>query len=210
MSNLEARKRYEWVDVMRFLGIFAIYVGHFGNSAGKLYPFVFKYHVPLFFLVSGFFAVRSESFSFLQSLKKRACNLLIPYFGFCIISIVVAILSGNLGAKLTLTYLIEALLGIRNTLAFAPALWFLPALFVVSVFYDAFYALLKRFSGFIIFMLIISIAMFVCTRTVFPALEVTIPTWFFNIDSAMYYFIYYMIGAAIFPFISKIKLYNIM
>ena len=39
--------RYEWVDVLRFLGIFAIYLGHFENKAGKLYSFVFSYHVSL-------------------------------------------------------------------------------------------------------------------------------------------------------------------
>ncbi|EII8191729.1 acyltransferase, partial [Shigella flexneri] len=43
------KTRHDWVDALKFLGIFAIYLGHLGLGAGKLYPFVFSYHVPLFF-----------------------------------------------------------------------------------------------------------------------------------------------------------------
>ena len=43
------RNRIEWVDICKFLGILAIYIGHFGTDAGDAYVFVFKYHVPLFF-----------------------------------------------------------------------------------------------------------------------------------------------------------------
>ncbi len=48
-------KRYDWVDVLKFLGIFYIFVGHFGWNSGKFYYFVFQFHVPLFFFASGFF-----------------------------------------------------------------------------------------------------------------------------------------------------------
>ena len=48
--------RIAWVDVFKFLGIWAIYIGHFGEAAGKVYPFVFTYHVPMFFFAAGFFA----------------------------------------------------------------------------------------------------------------------------------------------------------
>ena len=39
--NKKITQRYDWVDVLKFLGIFAIYLGHCGNIAGKLYPFVY-------------------------------------------------------------------------------------------------------------------------------------------------------------------------
>jgi len=47
-NKKDATYRYEWVDVLKALGIFSIYLGHFGKATGKLYPFVFEYHVPLF------------------------------------------------------------------------------------------------------------------------------------------------------------------
>ena len=53
-AQIQNDNRYNWIDTLRFLGIFAIYLGHFGNRAGKLYLFVFSYHVPLFFLYQVF------------------------------------------------------------------------------------------------------------------------------------------------------------
>ncbi|EEY5887906.1 acyltransferase, partial [Shigella sonnei] len=32
------KTRHDWVDALKFLGIFAIYLGHLGLGAGKLYP----------------------------------------------------------------------------------------------------------------------------------------------------------------------------
>lgn len=41
-------KRMEYLDIAKFIGIFCIYLGHFGNQAGNAYNFVFSFHVPLF------------------------------------------------------------------------------------------------------------------------------------------------------------------
>lgn len=54
LPEAQNNNRIAWVDALKFLGIFAIYVGHFGDSAGKLYLYVFTFHVQLFFFVSGF------------------------------------------------------------------------------------------------------------------------------------------------------------
>lgn len=47
------KNRINWVDIIKFFGIFTIYLGHFGEVAGLGYGFVYSHHVPLFFLVSG-------------------------------------------------------------------------------------------------------------------------------------------------------------
>ena len=57
------KTRHDWVDALKFLGIFAIYLGHLGLGAGKLYPFVFSYHVPLFFFAAGFFTIKKNDLS---------------------------------------------------------------------------------------------------------------------------------------------------
>ena len=46
-------KRVEWIDIAKFIGIFTIYLGHFGNDAGLAARFVFYFHVALFFFISG-------------------------------------------------------------------------------------------------------------------------------------------------------------
>lgn len=53
--SIEANKRIEWLDTLKLIVIFYIYLGHLGKDAGKLYPFVFSFHVPLFFFISGLF-----------------------------------------------------------------------------------------------------------------------------------------------------------
>ena len=45
--------RLDYIDMARGLGMLSIIIGHMGSSVVS--DFVFTYHVPLFFLISGFF-----------------------------------------------------------------------------------------------------------------------------------------------------------
>ena len=72
-SVSSSSKRLEWIDWMKALGIYLIVLGHFYSYGGK---FVYVFHVPLFFLISGFLC-KKES-------KRRAFwrkilyNLVVP------------------------------------------------------------------------------------------------------------------------------------
>ena len=46
-------RRLEYLDVLKFIGILFIYVGHYLSLTGLVYNFVFEFHVPLFFVLSG-------------------------------------------------------------------------------------------------------------------------------------------------------------
>ena len=46
-------KRIHWIDVARFLGIYFIFIGHFGDSAGYSFKYFYTFHVPMFFFLSG-------------------------------------------------------------------------------------------------------------------------------------------------------------
>lgn len=72
--------RVAWVDTLRFLGMLAVYIGHFGEIGGRLYQFVFIYHVPLFFFAAGFFARRDEPLPLMAWRYTR--RLLAPYIFF--------------------------------------------------------------------------------------------------------------------------------
>ena len=58
-NNKFLKERIKYLDIAKFIGIFCIYLGHFGEQAGYAYNFVFWFHVPLFFFLSGI----SETFS---------------------------------------------------------------------------------------------------------------------------------------------------
>ena len=66
--------------------MFCIIAGHFGIvSAGR---FVFTFHVPLFFLLSGYFL--STKVSFLPFMKQKARQLLVPYYVTGVVLLIVA------------------------------------------------------------------------------------------------------------------------
>ena len=188
-------KRIEWVDALKGLGIFAIYLGHNMGSAGRLYPFVFTYHVPLFFFVAGFFSDVKANESYWKYVLKQIKHLMIPYFGFVIISAIVFSLQSSRSFSLML---LQGLEGIRNQV-FAASLWFIPCIFVMSILYNLILRAVKR-KG---FALVCALGLWASTQLVFPLFKVTIPSWFWNVDSAMYYIIYYALGAVLFPFFKQ-------
>jgi fucose 4-O-acetylase-like acetyltransferase len=51
-------QRIAWVDNLKFLGIFAIYLGHFGTAAGFVYPFVFFISCSSVFLYFWIFCIK--------------------------------------------------------------------------------------------------------------------------------------------------------
>lgn len=191
-------QRIAWVDNLKFLGIFAIYLGHFGGAAGYAYPFVFLYHVPLFFFVSGFFALKNNNQTYMSYVIKKVKQLIIPYLFFSLLSIIILTLTNNSSVPEVKVMLKQMIFGVRNNL-FAGSLWFLPCLFIIEIGFEFLRRLLKNKY----FILIICTMLFVLAERYLPHRPIMTPKWFFNIDSALYYIVYYAIGAVTFPFIRK-------
>ncbi|HCW2846925.1 TPA: acyltransferase family protein [Escherichia coli] len=182
MSN----HRIEWVDTLKFLGMFYIYLGHIGPSAGKLYPFVFSFHVPLFFFISGLFYNRSyEIVSSMKIIKRSFIKIIIPYAVFSIIGIAVYAIKWNLPEQRIQEMLLNALMGIRNQVPIT-SLWFLPALFIVISYYTLFNLLLRNTA--VIF--IVSLVIYCLT----PIWGKQMPSVIFNMDSALHYLCYFSFG----------------
>jgi len=195
-----AKERIEWVDTLRGLGIIAIYVGHFGSHAGPLHMFVYAYHVPLFFFASGFFAKIKTEENLFQSIKRLFVRIMVPYIGFLVIAAIVYHLYNGYNVAWMVG---QGFFGIRNKL-FAGSLWFLPCMFVMASMYQVILRIVKRKE----YALIVAIILFVLTKTILPFNPGTQPSWFWNIDSALYYIVYYALGALIFPYIKKIRFNN--
>jgi fucose 4-O-acetylase-like acetyltransferase len=192
-GNAAFDKRIHWVDVLKFLGIFVIYLGHFGESAGKLYPFVYTYHVPLFFFISGFFAEPKKGETFFSFVKKKFRKLMIPYFVFVAFSLLMHAVQYDLAAGPLLFELQRYVFAVRNTLLHS-SLWFFSCLFTVSV--------LHR-----LILLITRSKWAVLAISMVPAcfLQIDRPAWFWNIDSALIYLVYYALGNICFSDIHKYR-----
>lgn len=197
---MEKTKRIEWIDILRFIGIFSIYLSHLGTQAGTFYTFGYLYQVPLFFFIAGSVENLSRTDnSFVEHFKKRFKGIMLPYFFFGLVSIVLIFLEGNANAGIIRQTAIQNLLGIRGQL-FAPALWFLPCIFVMGMIFFWLKKLVKNRW----LILIIGILLFLYSITLMPHRAIVTPSWFWNVDSAIFYFIYYAMGYALFPYIRKL------
>lgn len=137
MKAYERRIRY--IDLLKGIGIILMVLGHMHYSY-MFEKFVFGFHMPLFFCISGYLYKRPSSIK--TYFSKKVNSLLIPYFVFGLsYSFIVGVLYGRdafflgLGGvfyKTTYDMPIES------------ALWFLPAMFWVEIFYSAFDRLIVK------------------------------------------------------------------
>ena len=129
--------RVKYIDVARGFSMICIVCGHMNNP--RINQFVFTFHVPLFFLISGYFFKENEKWDIF--LKKKCKTLLIPYYLSCIVLAVSSAVfnelsyGGNDTKQLIIDWVKAALYGAGHSRAvpvdwkFIGALWFLWATF---------------------------------------------------------------------------------
>ena len=66
-----------WVDYAKFIGIFLMIFGHIINSHSRLYSFLYLFHMPLFFIISGYLYKKKST---KDNYLKLFYGLIVPYF----------------------------------------------------------------------------------------------------------------------------------
>lgn len=196
-------KRIEWIDIVKCFGIFAIYLGHFGQGAGFAYRFVFKYHVALFFFVSGCMSNFDNENNVVSYIKKKFKNILIPFWGFALLSVVLAAIINNSSIgniRNDFTCIIRGC--IRNTFL-AGSLWFLTCLFVMEIVFKIFKYLQKRYL-----LIFVSIICYLIANIVITPSPIVEPHMIYNIDSMLYYIIFFCLGYVFFPYIRNLLYFD--
>ena len=92
-TSNETVVRLTYMDIAKGIGILCVIAGHMGNSI--INKFVFSFHMPLFFLISGYFI--SSRNSSRTILIKRFKQLLPPYVFTCFAVIFISTIKGMLG-----------------------------------------------------------------------------------------------------------------
>ena len=193
------KERVQWIDVAKFLGIFAIYIGHIGGAAIPISLFVFYYHVPLFFFLSGCMSNYDKETNYGKFVLKKLKSILIPFFLFSFLALFVEVLYKGLPHESVTGYLLLISQGnIRNTF-FAASLWFLSCLFVVELVFK----LIKYLKHKWLILLLCIIVYFFTVLVVMTKLA-PVPSWPYNFDSALYYLIFYAIGYIAYPYILEL------
>ncbi len=178
------KKRVNYLDVMKLIGILFIFIGHYGDTAGYLYHFVFQFHVHLFFFISGCAENFNKEKNILCNAYKKFKSIMIPFYFFAIISIVFRVLLKNDSLSFVKESLIDIAHGCIRNEFFAYSLWFFSCLFIVSLIFS----LLKQLKKWYL-ILAFSIGLF----AIFYSGIITLPQYY-NIRSAFNYQLFYVIG----------------
>lgn len=128
------RQRIIWVDAVRTVAIFAVVLGHITTP---FTPFIYSWHIPLFFFMSGFFLPTDKPLHFVM--QENFNRLMKPFFLFGALAIVVEVLKryffpytpfvhSSWSAKEEITGLLYYM-NYDHMHTFGFVLWFLPALF---------------------------------------------------------------------------------
>ena len=70
--------RIAWIDTARGLGLLAVFIGHLRVPYAT--GWVYTFHMPLFFFLSGLLYPGCEKYTFSQFARRRFKGLVIPYF----------------------------------------------------------------------------------------------------------------------------------
>jgi fucose 4-O-acetylase-like acetyltransferase len=126
-------KRIEYLDIARGIGILLVVLGH--NDLGTLSPLlhktIYSFHVPLFFFLSGYFI--NISLSFLDYFKKRFHSILKPYVFTILLIYFTSVSFEKMGFQAAIVRIVKSLYGSILYIGW-DQLWFLPNLFVVSLY----------------------------------------------------------------------------
>jgi len=140
------RERIGYIDIAKGIGILLVAMAHTGLSlvAPYLHKLIYSFHMPLFFFLSGYFF--NPDTPFLALLKKRFNAVLKPYL-FTIFLIYLASISfTNMGFVTAAGRIVKAMYGTGRYIDWVQ-LWFLPSLFVTSLFAFLFYRLVLARIG---------------------------------------------------------------
>ena len=126
---LMPNKRILFIDNARSIALFLVVFAHLYDSHTKVALFIYAFHMPLFFLISGYLH-KDEMFKDL--IKKLTKKLLIPLDFFFIIGYLYCVIS-SFGSNLEI--ITSSLKGIiiGKSITANPMLWFLLALFWVRI-----------------------------------------------------------------------------
>ena len=127
---INQNQRIEWVDIFKGIGITFVVIAHILTSGSK---YIFWFHMPLFFFISGFLYKPEGAIG--KFFKKKVYHLLIPYFSFLfLLSIPDYIVLFNSNAKLRdfFSFTIKQVYGGRDIYGWFDVFWFVTCLFLTQ------------------------------------------------------------------------------
>lgn len=192
--------RKKEIDLARGIGILLVVLGH-SNISSITHKFIYSFHMPLFFMISGYlYDEEKYKDNTLNFVKKKFNSYIVPYFYLCFINLF--LVSIELIKNNNLKKIFKHLIGIiysRGTTEWLPncsPLWFLTCIFCTEI---IFYLINKKNNKWIylLFCMVLGYLIY---------LNLTIKL-FWNIDTALISIVYIFVGNLIkkYKILEKIK-----
>lgn len=189
--------RYDWIDSLKGMAIILVIIGHLNNISSELDRYIYSFHMPLFFFISGYL-FNFEKYVDIgkEYLVKKIYSLIVPYFFFSVISYVFYIIMDSLYQpqiqnidvfKEGILFNIYVILFSANGYLINTPLWFLPCLFVTEI---LFFILRKYFKHDYMFVVIIVLFSFI--GFLYPKHVLLTMPW--DVDTAFTAIVFYSTG----------------
>ncbi len=134
-SNKESvlsRRRIEWVDVAKGIAIILVCLGHRKQGLGGVLRWLYSFHLPLFFFLSGYTTRYVSYGSFRGFLYKKGKGIVLPYFAISLAYLPVQFLYEVIYRKESFQWL-HSVRAVLNGGGLG-ATWFMTALFITNLF----------------------------------------------------------------------------
>ena len=126
-----SENRLTYLDIAKGIGIILVVIGHSISNTSFVFHFIYAFHMPLFFYISGR-CFNESKYEFLSFVQKRSKTLLWPTFVF---TLLLYIGYYTVGQERDFSYL---------TVGLPDALWFIPVLFCAEILFYPFARMLMK------------------------------------------------------------------
>lgn len=130
-------KRLEVFDTLKGIGILLVVLGH-SAICDELHSAIYSFHMPLFFMISGYFYYNQPIHSFIN---KTCSRLIIPWLFFVLLNISFSCFLKSVSTMHLVESVIETIRGIsfldEDCYFLFRSIWFLVVLFFVGNLYNA-------------------------------------------------------------------------
>lgn len=194
--GIKMKKRAEYLDIAKGIGILLVVWAH---AKGPFSSYIYQFHMPLFFLISGY--LFNEKNTVKQFIIKKIRTLYIPFVFW---NIFFTILSAGMkfqlySRKQFLSAITEIIFTIGRNGMFLGATWFLASLFLVSIFYKIMDTYLPKTKEKSIFLLMI------CAVISYIGFTITFP---YMISRTLVLAVFFAIGRLVKTYKEELLIYE--
>ncbi|MBO7048721.1 MAG: acyltransferase family protein [Spirochaetia bacterium] len=123
-------QRLDWIDMSKGIGIILVVLGHCFNKGNPIHNWIFSFHMPLFFILSGFCFHIEKYPEFNILLRKKISRLIVPFIKFWVLALFVSLLIPYMRKDITLSTVLTVLYTGWPGPIHMGSIWYLLSLFI--------------------------------------------------------------------------------